>query len=77
MITTTIFPSRYVQGPNALELLGEELARLGKKVLLLQDPFAAQNLVKGIINISNDEFFQLMEERKIHISEQIINAIKK
>ena len=40
-------------------------------------PFAAQNLVKGIINISNDEFFQLMEERKIHISEQIINAIKK
>lgn len=40
-------------------------------------PFAAQTLVKGIINISNEEFFQLMEERKIHISEQIINAIKK
>ncbi len=48
MITTTIFPSRYVQGPNALELLGEELARLGKKVLLLQDPFAAQNLKQQI-----------------------------
>jgi TetR/AcrR family transcriptional regulator len=40
-------------------------------------PFAAQNLVKGIINISNEEFFQLMEERKTYISEQIINAIKK
>ncbi|CAM3559514.1 transcriptional regulator, TetR family [Flavobacterium saliperosum S13] len=40
-------------------------------------PFAAQTLVKGIINISDEEFFQLMEERKIHISEQIINAIKK
>ena len=40
-------------------------------------PFAAQTLVKGIINISNDEFFELMEERKIHISKQIINAIKK
>lgn len=39
-------------------------------------PFAAQNLVKGIIDISNDEFLQLMEERKTHISEQIINAIK-
>ena len=42
MITTTIFPSRYVQGPNALDLLGEELARLGKKVLLLEDPFVAE-----------------------------------
>jgi TetR/AcrR family transcriptional regulator len=40
-------------------------------------PFAAQNLVKGIINISNEEFFQLMEERKKHIATQIINAIKK
>lgn len=40
-------------------------------------PFAAQTLVKGIVNITNEEFFQLMEERKIHISEQIINAIKK
>jgi TetR/AcrR family transcriptional regulator len=40
-------------------------------------PFAAQNLIKGIINISNEEFFQLMEERKKHIATQIINAIKK
>lgn len=48
MITTTIFPSRYVQGPNALNLLGEELARLGKKVLLLEDPFVAQNFSKVI-----------------------------
>ena len=40
-------------------------------------PFAAQTLVKGIVNITNEEFFQLMEERKIYISEQIINAIKK
>lgn len=40
-------------------------------------PFAAQTLVKGIINISNEEFFQLMEERKKHIATQIINAIKK
>ena len=48
MITTTIFPNRYVQGPNAIELLGEELARLGKKVLLLEDPFAAKTLDKAI-----------------------------
>lgn len=40
-------------------------------------PFAAQTLVKGIINISNEEFFKLMEERKKHIVTQIVNAIKK
>jgi AcrR family transcriptional regulator len=40
-------------------------------------PFAAQVLVKGMIQISEKEFFELMEERKFHISEQIINAIKK
>ena len=48
MITTTIFPGRYVQGPNAIQLLGEELARLGKKALLLEDPFAAKALKQDI-----------------------------
>lgn len=40
-------------------------------------PFAAQVLVKGMIQINEKEFFELMEQRKFHISEQIINAIKK
>lgn len=44
MITTTIFPSRYIQGPDALSFLGEELARLGKKALLLEDQIVAKNL---------------------------------
>lgn len=48
MNTVTIFPSRYVQGPSALSQLGDELARLGKKVLLLQDPFVAENWGKVI-----------------------------
>jgi len=40
-------------------------------------PFAAQVLLKGMIQINEKEFFELMEQRKFHISEQIINAIKK
>jgi AcrR family transcriptional regulator len=40
-------------------------------------PFAAQMMVKGIIQISDSEFNQLMEERKTGIAEQIINSIKK
>jgi AcrR family transcriptional regulator len=40
-------------------------------------PFAAQVFVKGIIQIEENEFLELMEQRKIQVSEQIINAIKK
>ena len=40
-------------------------------------PFAAKMMVKGMIQISDSEFNQMMEERKISIAEQIINSIKK
>lgn len=40
-------------------------------------PFAARMMVKGIIQISDAEFNQMMEERKTSIAEQIINSIKK
>ncbi|WPR71023.1 TetR/AcrR family transcriptional regulator [Flavobacterium sp. NG2] len=40
-------------------------------------PFAAQVLVKGILHLTDDEFNQMMEERKTSIAQQIINSIKK
>ena len=40
-------------------------------------PFAAQMMVKGMIQISDTEFNQMMEERKTSIAEQIINSIKR
>ena len=40
-------------------------------------PFAAQIMVKGILQLSDSEFNQLMEERKTSIAEQIINSIKR
>ena len=40
-------------------------------------PFTAQALLKGMIQVSNEEFMQLMEERKKYIYEQIITSIKK
>jgi AcrR family transcriptional regulator len=40
-------------------------------------PFAAQMMVKGILQITESEFQQMMEERKTSIAEQIINSIKK
>jgi AcrR family transcriptional regulator len=40
-------------------------------------PFAAQMLMKGIVQISDSEFNDMMEERKTSIAAQIINSIKK
>jgi AcrR family transcriptional regulator len=40
-------------------------------------PFAAKIMVKGMLQISDAEFNQMMEERKTSIAEQIINSIKR
>lgn len=40
-------------------------------------PFAAQVMMKGMIQISDSEFDEMMEVRKTTIAEQIINSIKK
>ncbi|VFS59533.1 Glycerol dehydrogenase [Leminorella grimontii] len=48
MITTAIFPGRYVQGAGAIEhSLADELLRLGKKALVLQDPVVHQKAGRG------------------------------
>lgn len=50
MISTTIFPGRYVQGDGAIDLLTDEIARLGTKALAIVDkgviPFVGDH-VKG------------------------------
>lgn len=51
MLTTAIFPSRYVQGRGALEQLGFELSRFGSKALALLDPFADDHL-GGVVESS-------------------------
>lgn len=48
MLTTAIFPNRYVQGAGALSVLGEEAARLGKRALVLESPSAAKDLGDAI-----------------------------
>ena len=40
-------------------------------------PFAAQMMMKGMLQISDAEFNQMMEERKTRIAGQIINSIKR
>lgn len=45
MITTTIFPGRYVQGKDARHQLGEELQRFGDKGLIICDPFVYDSMI--------------------------------
>lgn len=44
IITTTIFPGRYMQGFDALMKLGEESKRFGTKGLILADQFVLSNI---------------------------------
>lgn len=41
---TSVFPRRYVQGPGALRLLGEELKRLGRKGFAVVDQFVVDQV---------------------------------
>ncbi len=45
MISTTIFPGRYVQGNGAIGHLGEEAARLGRAAFLICDPYVYDELL--------------------------------
>lgn len=48
MITTSIFPARYVQGAGALSLLPEEAARLGSKALAVVTKSMRSTLDKAL-----------------------------
>lgn len=45
----TLFPSRYIQGPSALQALGTEAHRLGSQALLVCDDFVRARLLPSII----------------------------
>lgn len=51
MITTSIFPGRYIQGDEALKVLPEEVLRHGNSALLINDKFVSE-LALDIVNES-------------------------
>lgn len=44
MLSTTLFPGRYVQGPDAMLDLGTEAARFGTRGLVLVDPYVQDHV---------------------------------
>ncbi|MDO9632111.1 MAG: glycerol dehydrogenase, partial [Humidesulfovibrio sp.] len=49
MISTTLFPGRYVQGAGALSRLGRELARLGSRHFLICSPHPLEHLLPPLL----------------------------
>ncbi|MEF3697741.1 glycerol dehydrogenase [Desulfolutivibrio sp.] len=49
MISTTLFPGRYVQGRSALSRLGGELARLGTRHFLICSPHPLEHLLPPVL----------------------------
>lgn len=45
MLTTTLFPGRYIQGPDAIKHLSEEVKRFGDKAFMIADPFVYENIL--------------------------------
>lgn len=55
MITSAVFPARYVQGAGAIAQLGTELQKIGTTALLLVDPFVDDNLSSVIDATCHDK----------------------
>ena len=49
MISTTLFPGRYVQGSGALARLGQEVSRFGKSCFVVCDPFVHDRLLSEFL----------------------------
>ena len=54
MISTMIFPGRYVQGKGAIKKLGEELSRYGRKGIAVCTSFVYSNMLEEIESCMKD-----------------------
>lgn len=61
MITTSIFPGRYVQGDQALDVLAEEASRLGNSALIIADTFVVDQLQERLTNALSDQLTHQIE----------------
>ena len=49
MLSTTLFPGRYVQGRGAIVRLGQELGRLGQRHFVIGSPYPLTHLFPGVL----------------------------
>ncbi|WP_260861557.1 glycerol dehydrogenase [Citrobacter sp. Marseille-Q6884] len=76
MITTAIFPGRYVQGAGAIEhSLADEILRLGNKALILQDPIVNKKMGDEINNALAGKLSYHVEIFNSECSDEEINRV--
>ena len=75
MLTTAIFPGRYVQGAHALAVLGEECARLGARPLVLEDAYVRDSLHADVESGLGDAADSVVEAFGGECSEREINRL--
>ena len=61
MITTSIFPGRYVQGDQAFSVLREEIGRQGQNALLITDKFIVSNMKEPLLAAMGQDFEYYLE----------------
>ena len=76
MIATAIFPGRYVQGSEALSVLGEEITRQGKNPFLICDPFVHTNLINNVRAGMGDQLEYSIAEFSGECSDEEIERLK-
>jgi len=61
MISGVIFPGRYIQGLDAIKILGRELRRLGDRAMLICSPSVAKNIIPKIIGLISNDILSTVE----------------
>ena len=75
MITTTIFPGRYVQGANTMQRLGAEIKRFGNKVFLVSSPHAFSKIIPNIESELNKQVECVIEKFNKECSDEEIDRL--
>ena len=76
MLSTAIFPGRYVQGEQAISVLGKETSRQGKNALILCDPYVYMNLLDEIHLGMGEDIEYHIQKFSGECSNQEINRLK-
>jgi len=81
MISTTIFPGRYVQGKDARKVLGSELSRYGDRGFVICDPYVHSDLLAEFEPYMREKVRVVIEKLSGECSdeeiERLLNLIKK
>jgi glycerol dehydrogenase len=75
MLRSSIFPGRYIQGENALSVLGDEVLRYGDNALFLLTPFVYDNLLSDVKGAVGDKLVYRMERFGGECSDEEIERV--